>query len=381
MTSVIEKYIKENNINEALSECLRENKYHLGLLLCKIYQDEVINDSKFHSLYSKIIDAVNSLETDCKEIIEIGDLIDKFNPVFMEQGPKIEEKKYRVMLLCNWCTSKELTDIWNKMSKGNYTWNNIELVYEEPVDYYVVINCPPITVFPDPKKTILFQMEPNMSKSKHLWGEWAEPNKKLFKFCGVHEDHYNNSEWHLGKTYTQLCNDTINKNPSLDTVISGVLSDKYADPGHKLRVDFAKFLEKKGVETHVYGGNKFEWVNYKGTLPYHNKDDAILPYKYVFNAENNAIPNYFTEKLLDGILGESLVFYWGCPNIYDFIDKRAFVKLDLLDFEKDYEIIEKAIRENWWEQRLPYIKDAKKKILNELQFFPRLERILVADNE
>ena len=46
------------------------------------------------------------------------------------------------------------------------------------------------------------------------------------------------------------------------------------------------------------------------------------------------------------------------------------------DFEKDYETIKKAIKDDWWSIKLPYIKKAKKRILNELQFFPRIEKII-----
>ena len=86
-----------------------------------------------------------------------------------------------------------------------------------------------------------------------------------------------------------------------------------------------KFLEKKGLYIHVYGSNKFLWNQYNGSLPYHKKDEALLPYKYTFNVENNSIKNYCTEKLIDGILSETLVFYSGCYNIREYIDKRAFV--------------------------------------------------------
>ena len=40
----------------------------------------------------------------------------------------------RVKLLCNWTDSKGLADSWNRMSKGNYSWGNILLVWEEPVE-------------------------------------------------------------------------------------------------------------------------------------------------------------------------------------------------------------------------------------------------------
>lgn len=102
----------------------------------------------------------------------------------------------------------------------------------------------------------------------------------------------------------------------------------------------------------------------------------MFPYKYVFNCENNSIKNYYTEKLIDGILAECLVFYSGCYNIKEFIDERAFVYLELNNFEDDYKKVKEAVEGNLWEERIPYIRAAKKKILDYLAFFPRLERII-----
>lgn len=281
----------------------------------------------------------------------------------------IELKVTRIKILTNWCSTEEITSLWSKMIPDN---SNILLTINEPVDYYVIINSPPQNSVYDKKRTIVFQMEPFMDKDTK-WGEWCNPDKKeFFKICRHIDGEYNNNEWHLSKTYHQLCNENIEKNQ----ILSAVLSSKYKDIGHTKRVDFVKFLEKKGLSIHVYGDNKWNYKDYKGSLPYHCKDNAIFPYKYTFNAENNSIWNYYTEKLIDGILGECLTFYWGCPNIRSYIDERAYVKLELSNFEKDYQTICKAIREDWHTQRLPYIKEAKKKILNELQFFPRVERII-----
>ena len=326
MSIQIDNLINQKKSNQELvQECSFENQNHLGMLLKKIYQP---------------------LGTTPTQI--------------------------RLLLLCNWCDSKTLCDNWNRMSKGDYTWNNIRIVWEEPADYYVIINSTPVKFFIDPKKTILFQMEPHMELD-NKWGEWSKPTPSMFKFCGTHNTEYNNNEWHLSKTYSQLSNEEIIKTSN---ILSTVISNKYNDPGHKKRIDFIKFLENKGMDVNVYGGNTAGWKNYQGGLPYCAKDDGMFPYKYVFNAENHEINNYYTEKLIDGILAECLVFYWGCPNIFDFFDERALVKLELVDFEKDFEIITRALRENWYEMRLPYIREAKKKILNKTQFFPRIERIL-----
>lgn len=285
-----------------------------------------------------------------------------------------DDKTIHVKIFTNWCSSEEITSLWNKMQPDR---TSITLVTEEPVDYYIIINSPPKNCIYDKKKTIVFQMEPFMD-TDNKWGEWCNPDKKEFYKVLRHVDgEYNNNEWHLSKTYLQLSNETIFKT---ENILSTVLSSKYKDIGHTKRIDFVKFLEKKGMSIHVFGDNKWKYKDYKGHLPYHCKDNAILPYKYTFNGENNAIPNYYTEKLIDGILGECLTFYWGCPNVRKYIDNRAYVQLELSNFEKDYEVISKAIKEDWHTQRLPFIKEAKKNILNKLQFFPRLESIINIKN-
>jgi hypothetical protein len=281
-----------------------------------------------------------------------------------------EDKIYKVLLTCNWCDSKTLCDTWNKMSKGNYTWNNIQIVWEEPCDYYVVINKPYGNFSPPIEKCIIFHQEPYMTEEN--WGKWASPENSFY--LGSHKLTYNNNEWHIGKSYNELLKLKIDK--TYTSEISTILSDKYTDIGQIHRIDFAKFLERKNIPIHVYGGNKFNWKDYKGELPYHQKDDGLLPYKYTFNAENNSIDNYYTEKIIDAILSECLIFYWGCPNINNFIDERAYIKLNMDNFEESLEIINKAINEDWWSDRIEYIRNTKTKILNELQFFPRIEKII-----
>lgn len=320
-------------------------------------------------------------------------LVDYTTLSFLLEKIKRTESPIRVKLLCNWCSSEQLREVWNKMSeRGTFSWGKISLVLSEPIDYYVVINSTTEKI--DPKKTVVFRMEPNMHNDKK-WGGWADPvsivqpykitdteqmramlSKTSLRFLRVfkHEtrDH-NNIEWHISKTYREL----LTFSPQKTKVLSTVLSEKYKDLGQIARIDFVKFLDRKNLEIDVYGNDKWHYKNFKGSLPYHKKDDALFPYKYTFNCENNSIGHYFTEKLVDGILSECLVFYSGCPNISEYIDPQAYVYLQLSNFEHDYEIVKKAIEEDWWTQRLPFIREAKRKILTELQFFPRLERELL----
>lgn len=357
----IDRYVGNNNMTCAIEECIKNNFLHLAWKL-----------DKFRQYHNTIQAGIERLSLENCVVEEPYSLLAGSEEAILERIFQVE-KKIRVKLLCNWCSSQELANLWNKMSKGNYTWNNIQIVWEGDVDYHVIINATSEQEVYDKKKTIVFRMEPNM-KNHQGWGVWRDPNPADFFAVLKHEDgFYNNNEWHLSKTYSELL--CFSPEKKYGNIISTVLSGKYNDTGHVKRVEFARFLDTK-CELHVYGQNRWDYKNYKGVLPSHQKDEGIFPYKYTFNVENFSIQNYYTEKLIDGILGECLVFYSGCYNAKEYIDERAFVYLELSNFEKDFQLMQKAIAEDWHTQRLPYIRAEKMRILNELQFFPRLEKML-----
>lgn len=354
--ATVNYFVKDGSFVDAMRECLRISQYSLGLLLGRAVEDLVGENKDFQQVKRELKVAKNAETKDNKEITE------NIDPI-------------RVKLMCSWTSSEELCKKWEKMSKGGGRWGSIQAVSEEPCDYYVVVNKPIYNEPSPPKeKTILFRMEPHMDKHPEHWGEWSDPKREDFLFAGFHDTHYNNNEWHLSLTYHQLSNMTIEKDSDLP--MSTVVSDKYGDAGHILRIDFLKYLEEKGLNMHVYGGNKFNWTNYRGSPPYGEKESALLKYKYTFNCENNSVNNYYTEKLIDAILCECLCFYYGCPNIKEHVDSNSYVYLELENFETAYQTIVKAIEEDWWSQRIDAIRKEKERILNERQFFPRLEKII-----
>ncbi len=258
----------------------------------------------------------------------------------------------------------------------NYRWGRIQLVDNDSADYTVLINAPAVDTLLNKDKTVIFHMEPNMETSPKMWGPWSNPQGFLRVF--KHSTDMNNLQWHLNKTYTQLSKELESSPPSQEDKVSMVISGKYTDIGHVYRWDLATALsERKSIPLVLYGANnRFNLPNHMGPLPHLNKDSGMYPYKYHVAIENHSNWNYVTEKLVDGILSECLTFYWGAPNIEQLIDPRAYVRLELGNMEKDIQTIEKAIKEDWWSQRIQYIREAKKKIINELAFIPRLEKFI-----
>lgn len=298
---------------------------------------------------------------------------------------KSQYKNYiRVKVLCNWCTPKELCQEWDRMSQGDCKWNNIQITWEDTyIDYYVIINKPQDMQIYIPEKTIIFHMEPWCYGSEQdwgvkTWGEWAEPSEKKFLQVRTHKKYHCNGFWQISYDYNTL-KKLIPVKRSGNT-ISTICSSKYYDPGHIKRVDFIKFLESKNnssVNVDVYGyDNKLGFKNYKGSIPVNQKEIGIEPYRYYFICENNSEHNYMTEKIWEPLLCESLCFYWGCPNLDDYIDRRAYIVLNMDNFEEAYQTIQNAIENNLWEERLPIIRKERQKILDKYNFFPTLEGIL-----
>jgi len=293
-----------------------------------------------------------------------------------------DKKNFRVKLISNWDTSKGTCDHWNSNSMGNYSWNDIETTWEDTdIDFYVIFNKPNDKDYYDPKRTIIFHMEPwceldSQRWGVKTWGRWANPDPSEFLQVRTHRKYVNVGLSQLSTTFSEFKTKRIVKNK----LMSSICSSKYFDPGHIKRIDFLKYIESQNddiVKVDIYNtDNVHNFKNYKGPHKSGYKDEGILNYKYYFMAENNQEPNFITEKIWEPLLCESLCFYWGCPNITDYIDPRAFILLDLDDFPKSFKIIRDAILNNEWEKRVDVIRREKQKVLNYYGFFPTLERII-----
>jgi GR25 family glycosyltransferase involved in LPS biosynthesis len=368
----IKKYDQIDNDYKYIN--INNNEYESLLNICR---NDDVNIAGFNTL-GFIKNKINLKELKFIDFFENND-----HGIFINLN-----KKINIKILCDWCNSKKICEEWNKMSKGECIWNNIRITHEDNnIDYYIIINKP---YYENEKyindKTIIFQMEPQCNNQYQnwgvkTWGIWSNPDESKFLQVRTHKKYYNNCMWQLNKTYNELMKeDNILKTYNY---ISTICSSKYYDPGHIKRVNFLKFLENKNdttIKIDIYGSdNKLEFKNYIKSLDLDKKNDGILPYKYYFMAENNSEYNYITEKLWEPIIAECLCFYWGAPNVSDYIDKRAYITLDLDNFEESFNIIKNAINNDLWSERINIIRQEKYKILNYYNFFPTVERIITKD--
>lgn len=291
---------------------------------------------------------------------------------------KLHMTHINIKLIFSWDDRGEMREIWNRMCpKGDYRWNNLYMLPEDSkdeADYYVIVGHPRPGAHYIPHKTIIIQMEP----TPHLDPAWIDLDPGGWFYVFDTRNHRNSIEWHLGWTYSQLMSTPVTKSK----ILSSVTSAKQYLEGHRKRYTFLGLLDANFSDIFdLYGRDKIDVGTYRGELPRCAKEDGLMPYKYTFAAENYWQSGYFTEKIVDAILSECLCFYWGCPNLPTWIDPRAFIRIDLDQPEEGIQIIRESIRTHEWEARIEIIRAEKRKILNHLQIFPTLERIITERRE
>ncbi len=155
--------------------------------------------------------------------------------------------------------------------------------------------------------------------------------------------------------------------PKKEKLCSMILSNKDFLPGHKKRIQFAgKVQEHFQDKVDVFGF---------GHNPILDKRDAIDPYVFSIAIENCFLDNYFSEKLTDVFIGNTMPIYHGCPNITEYFDEESFIRLDIDNIDKSISIIENAFN-NLEIVNVRKIFDSRLRVLIEYNMFKFLHDVI-----
>jgi hypothetical protein len=134
---------------------------------------------------------------------------------------------------------------------------------------------------------------------------------------------------------------------------------------HSTRVDFTWRLKDELPELDIYG---------HGVNPMNDKAEALDPYRFHIAVENHVYDHHLTEKLPDAFLGYTLPFYHGAPNAADYFPKDSFIPIDINDYERSRDIIRSHLAADEYQDRLPYIIEARRRVLEEQNLFAIISR-------
>lgn len=289
-----------------------------------------------------------------------------------------EPPRIRVKFLGNYAVRG-----WMRQFPGNLpAWGRCAFLFDPDArgyDWFVVYNdfpgdrqeevlsCPP-------RQTLLVTSEPSSIKSygrafTAQFGfvltsqeEWALPHpRRIYSAPAL--------QWFYGlRSGPCVPYDRIAASPPLDKrrTISTICSAKrQRHTLHRRRFRFTQALKRRIPEMEIYG---------EGVRPMEDKAEALNEYRYHVAVENHIGLHHWTEKLSDVFLGAALPFYCGCPNAGDYFPEESFLPIDIRDVDRTWETIERAIRDNEYEKRLPWILEARRRVLERYNLFAVLSR-------
>ncbi|WP_050928250.1 glycosyltransferase family 10 domain-containing protein [Aestuariivita boseongensis] len=129
--------------------------------------------------------------------------------------------------------------------------------------------------------------------------------------------------------------------------MSLIASGKNHAPGHTLRHEMVTRSRAAGLDVDVMG---------HGYAPFEKKSDGLAPYKFSVVIENVQQKNYFTEKLLDAVLCDTVPIYWGCPNLEEFCDTSGIIRCNT---EAELWAAIETASDAIYQERLPHLQAIK----------------------
>jgi hypothetical protein len=145
-----------------------------------------------------------------------------------------------------------------------------------------------------------------------------------------------------------------------DYLLSLIASKKNNLEGHKLRHKIVNYLRSIDLDADIMG---------RGYKSFENKEDGLAPYHYSIVIENNQESNYFTEKLIDCFLCETIPIYWGSSNIGNYFDIRGMI---ICKTAADIKLALKGISSEAYTSKLNWIKSNRKKAMGYIDFEKRV---------
>lgn len=156
----------------------------------------------------------------------------------------------------------------------------------------------------------------------------------------------------IGLSSVGAVEDIEKEHPAKSSLVSFIGSIQHASTGaYQFRQDVASaMLQRSDVD--CYG---------KGIREISGKREALESYSFSIAMENAAEDLYFSEKLVDCILLETVPIYYGCPGIGKLLNTAGLLQFRTLE---ELNGILSRVDQSLWLQMRPAVLENKQRILN-----------------
>jgi hypothetical protein len=121
--------------------------------------------------------------------------------------------------------------------------------------------------------------------------------------------------------------------------MSIMISQKTNAPGHQYKHELVRLILKSNLPIDIYGRGCSSYTSVDERIKggFENQKVMLEDYKYHICIENFRTPHYFSEKIMDSLLSNTIPIYLGCENIEHYFPKQIIHLTG--DAVKDYKLI------------------------------------------
>lgn len=162
----------------------------------------------------------------------------------------------------------------------------------------------------------------------------------------------------------------LQQRPAKSRLCSCIVSSKAFTDGHRQRLAFAERLQREFDGQIEFFGRGFREVA--------DKNEALDDFRYHIAIENSVAPHYWTEKLADAYLRNCFPIYAGAPNVLDYFDEGAMVRIDIASPERAIATIRQTLSSDLDLRAAESVEVAKRLVMERYNVLAAVDR-LVAD--
>jgi hypothetical protein len=233
----------------------------------------------------------------------------------------------RVRFTCDWCTDSELHDRVKRAYIFDEVSYNFSLTLDNDYDLLVSINKP---IYNKTVPVLGVLMEPSWFLGDRLFS--------IYDTCD-HVLSYNkttqfkNNIYYPGLLPMQLNYDSgedlnyyiknnFTKTKTCSMIVSRTKNSHREDVLYNKRVQLAEQILQTDLPIDIYGKGWDAYITkdsrVKGSLDLNSKYVGLQDYKFSIAIENTVEGDYFTEKVTDCLLVNTIPIYYGCKFINNF---------------------------------------------------------------
>jgi len=283
----------------------------------------------------------------------------------------------KIYFASNWGqSSKEITDFYKRQSPlKEGIWGSVKAVDDINDSEFVIVLDDTQENIPQDKKIIFLGREPNHVLSREVSKKWEN---RSYNFL----HHEFNNCWLAQTWWVDMDYETLNDKPPLKTKnLSIIDSGKISINGHAERINaIHSILNNHPYDVDLYGGitNNPQYKNMpycKNLLPYKDKKQGLIDYRYSLVIENGQTDYYFSEKISDSIMCWTTPIYFGCHNIHKFLPEGSYINIDIKDPSFPKKVME-IINSDYHENNIDKLIEARLLIMNKYNMWPTVEKAI-----